>query len=366
MKKIILMLTTTLIAGSCAKMNDKHDEFLARGETVYIGKVDSVRYYPGKNSKLLFRYWISDPRAKKMIVSWGVNDTISKTLTIPAHKPADALEALFDSADGITEGNHTFHWVSWDDLGNKSMVFETLASAYGDLYQEKLLNRRVTNTDVNEVTGDITVTWGNASSTEELGVEVYYTTRNNEPVTVYYPKLGNSSTLENVDYTEGITYTTLYVPAPTAIDTFFTSIARMPVRKIINVALNKPVIAGSVNAEAAEQQAVNAVDGNHTASSSTPRWVSAANGPHTLEIDLQGTYEISSVGMWNGSSGNYSNPVTITLQAWIDDAWKDVHVAPNVTQYTSEFPPVTTGKVRLVGAGQVRLYEVEVYSIITY
>jgi hypothetical protein len=364
MKKIILLLAIVVfITGNCAKMNDKHDEFLARGETVYIGKVDSVRSYPGKNNKLLFRYWISDLRAKKVTVSWGVNDALSKTLTVPPHKLTDTLEALFESSDGITEGNHTFHWVSSDDLGHKSMTFETLASVYGDLYQEKLLNRRVTATDVNETTGDITVTWANASSEEELGVEVSYTTRGSEEITTYYPKLGNTMVLENVDYTKGVTYTTLYVPVPAAIDTFFTQPVRMPIRKVINVALGKPATAGSVNSADETQQPPNAVDGNHAIGAS--RWISASAGPHWLEIDLQGSYEISSINMWNGSGG-YNYPVTITLQVQNGDGWRDVHVAPDVTQYTATFPPVTTDKVRLVGASQVRLFEVEINSIITY
>ncbi|MDR1666499.1 MAG: discoidin domain-containing protein [Bacteroidales bacterium] len=365
MKKSIILLAIVIITGSCAKMNDKHDEFLARGETVYIGKVDSVRSYPGKNNKLLFRYWISDPRAKQVTVSWGVNDTLHKTLTIPPHKIADALEALFDSADGITEGNHTFHWVSSDDLGNKSMVFETLASVYGNLYQEKLLNRRVTGTDVDEGTGDITVSWANASSEEELGVEVSYVTRGNEAKTIYYPGLGNSVTLENVDYTKGVTYTTLYVPTPGAIDTFFTQPVSMPIRKVTNVALGKPVTASDVlTVGNAAQAPENAVDGNHATNAG--RWVSTAGaGPHTLEIDFGETYEISSINMWNGNGG-YNTGFPMTLYAWIAGAWTEIHSAPDITEYSAAFSPVSTDKVKLEARGQTRLFEIEIYSIITY
>jgi len=366
MKKLVLFFISISLLVGCTEMNDKHDEFLARGETVYIGKVDSVVSFPGKG-RLLLRYWISDPRAKNVTLYWGVNDVYSKTLTIAQHSSADALEAFFDENDeGFSEGNHTFHWISSDLYGNKSMVFEMIASVYDALYQEKLLNRRVVETNPAD-NGDVEITWASASSEEEIGIEIFYTDIEGNSFAEYYPQFGTSMTLENVDFTQGITYRTLYKPEPLAIDTFYTNIAKVDIIKTINVALGKPVTCSDINdPSSAAQQPENAVDGNYATNAT--RWVATVGGPHWLEIDLQGEYSISSFKTWNGSGG-YNYPIgNIELQAWIDGQWVIAHSVSGNTDslYGADFAPVTTDKVRFFTPNEVRLFEIAVYSVIRY
>jgi hypothetical protein len=364
MKNLLLIFVSIVCLGGCAQMNDKHDEFLARGETVYIGKVDSVVAFPGKG-RLMFKYWISDPRAKNVTLYWGTENAYSKVLTIEEHLPADALETLLTESDGITENTYTFHWISSDQHGNKSMVFESIASVYGNQYQEKLLNRRIVATDPDD-DGNIGVTWAGASSDEELGIEIFYTDKGGQPVTAYYPQPGTSLTLTNVDYPHGVTYRTLYKPAPTAIDTFYTAAARMDIVKRVNVVLGKPIIASDILNDT--YPASKAVDGLLGDAS---RWVSSAAGSeHWIEIDLQGEYSISNYKFWNGSSNNYSNNplASFKLQAWVNGAWTDAHVSTvaNSGIFSTDFPPVTTSKVRFSSPTQTRIYELEVYSIIVY
>ncbi|GHV64821.1 hypothetical protein FACS1894199_03980 [Bacteroidia bacterium] len=362
-----LIACVVIFLVGCAEMNDKHDEFLARGETVYIGKVDSVQAFPGKE-RLLLKYRISDPRAKNVTVYWGVNDVYSKVLPVTQHAPGEALEEIFSAADGLTEGNYTFHWVSSDLNGNKSMVFESLASIYGSLYQERLLNRRIVET-IPADNGDLGITLAGSSSSEEIGIELFYTKMDGTEVTGYYPQAGTSISLLAVDYTKGVRYRTLYKPSPTAIDTFYVNISSVAITKVTNVLLQKPVTASHTNDNSNATFAPgNAVDGvRHYAPNN--RWVSTNGGfPQYMEIDLQGEYTISSFKMWNGNN-TYNYPIgRFELQAWIDGNWVSVHsVTDNIDPtYGADFEPVATTKVRFVVYNEVRLYELEVYNVVTY
>lgn len=349
-------------------MNDKHDDFLARGETVYIGKVDSVRALPGRE-RLLLKYWLSDPRAKTLTLTWGTNNANSRVLTIDPHNPSDELEVSFEGENALSEGNYTFNWVSMDDHGNKSMVLETLASVYGPLYQEKLLNRRVTETNINDG-GDILVTWAGSSSEEEIGVELFYTNRSGEPVTEFYTSfLNNQLTMDDADYTKGVSYRTLYKPDPNAIDTFYTDIISMDITKIVNVSVGKPVTVGSVHQDnPASFGGENAVDGNYA--TSAPRWISGdADGTHWIEIDLQGEYAVNGFMSWNGNGNYTSYPLSdITLSVWDGTDWVRVFSVTGNTEgiVGGNFNSVTTEKVKFESASKTRIYEIEIYSIIRY
>ncbi|MDR1676229.1 MAG: discoidin domain-containing protein, partial [Tannerella sp.] len=290
-----------------------------------------------------------------------------RVISVPVHAPSDELQVFFDGADALAEGSYTFHWVSSDQHENKSMVFEKIASVYGALYQEKLLNRRILETIPDDAAQKLTIRWAPGSSEEEIGIELQYTTTGGELKTDRYPRnLVTTLILDDIDFTKGVTYRTLYVPEPAAIDTFYTATTRASIVKITNVARGKPAVSSdNLNATYPAEKAVDGQLGDAS------RWVSSASGSeHWIEIDLQGEYSINSYAFWNGSSNNYSNNplASFKLQAWINDAWIDAHASavPNDGPFSTDFPPVTTTKVRFVTPTQTRIYELEVYSKIVY
>ncbi len=365
--KNIALLFAIILLGACAKMNDKHDEFLARGETIYIGKVDSVTTFPGRE-RLLLKYWLSDPRAKNVTVYWGVNNSKSKVLKVTPHAATEPLELYFGGDEYLTEGNYTFSWISTDDHGNKSMVFEKIASVYGPLYQEKLLNRRATEAKVNDA-DNVEITWAGATSDEEIGIEMYYTDKSGNAVEVYYPTLSTSQTLTDVDYLKGVTYRTLYIPEPTAIDTFYTELTRLDVSKVVNITQGKPVTHSDCDpVNYIGELAVDGITGT-----SASRWVSNnSNTEHWIEVDLQGTYSINAFRMWRDVSQAAQKMKQFKLQAYVNDQWKDVvsESSNEEALYYKEFAAVETSKVRLYVPAytdnRARVYEIAVYSVIKY
>lgn len=52
-------------------MNAIHDEYLKRGETIYIGAVDSLKSNPGNNRVRLKWQMNADPRIKDLIICWN-------------------------------------------------------------------------------------------------------------------------------------------------------------------------------------------------------------------------------------------------------------------------------------------------------
>ncbi|MDR0573257.1 MAG: discoidin domain-containing protein [Tannerella sp.] len=371
MKKYVFYTIGLCVAAaafnSCSDMNDMHDKYLRDGEKTYVGRVDSIKTFSG-DERVLIQYWITDPRVKSLHVLWNQKrDSI--IVPVPEHKPLDVMEVMIGEGNGsIAEGDHTLFFYSHDERGHRSVVFETLINIYGERYQEQLLNRRVTGNEPSD-DGTLVINWAGANSNDEVGVEIVYTQQGKtKPDTAYYPDMGSAVTLENVDYTQGVTYRTLYKPTPEALDTFYTSFARINIRRITNVALGKPASGSPANdPAAANQQPSNAVDG--VTATSGGRFVSTtAAAPRWIEIDLQGEFTVSGFKTWSGS-GSYGYPMsTFELQAWIDGDWVTVHsVAGNSDPlYGADFPPVTAGKIRLTGNIEFRLYEIEVYSIVTY
>src|SRR5690554_2206975 len=67
---LAVCIFTVSVLSSCSKMNDLHDEYLKRGEQIYVGQPDSAKIFPG-NERALLRYWTSDPKASKLLVYWN-------------------------------------------------------------------------------------------------------------------------------------------------------------------------------------------------------------------------------------------------------------------------------------------------------
>ncbi|MDR2472985.1 MAG: discoidin domain-containing protein [Tannerella sp.] len=362
---IVSILSVVGILSSCSNMNDMHDKYLRDGETTYVGRVDSVLYSAGRE-RVKIHYWVTDPRVKELRLLWNQKRD-SLVVPVPEHQPLDALEVIIGDGKGvIAEGNHNFFFFSHDNRGHRSVVFETLINVYGQQYQDRILSRSVIETQVAD--NDVTVVFSGASSNEEVGIEMTYTNLDNKTITAFFPDAGTEIKLQNVDFSKGLSFQTLYLPEPTAIDTFRTTAERIPIVQITNVAQGKPVTCSDIlTPTEPTQQPQNAVDGNTAYTSG--RWVSTANGEHWLEIDLLGEYTVSSFKTWNGQGSGYGNPIArMKLQVWNDGAWLDVHEVTGNTDplYGASFEPITTTRIRLYCYNQTRLFELAVYSIIRY
>ena len=364
----IIIICIIFAATSCEKMNDKHRPWLENGEIIYIGKVDSLQSFSG-NERILFQYWISDPRVKTLHISWALGRE-SLEIPIPVHLPTDTFELYIGGIDNqikIDEGNHTFNLVTYDHHGNKSVIFETTANVYGQSYQNRLDNRPMVSAEANG--DDVTLTWGGINNNDEIAINVNYTTASDIPATLRYTSSeATSVVIPSVKLTEPITYQTMFLPEPSAIDTFVSGWQKIDIQTTINVVLNKPVTHSDFNVPGQEGQM--AVNGDRTTAT---RWVSDdSNNEHWIEVDLQGTYTINAFGMWRDMSNVAQQMQMFRLQAWIDGEWVDVVSEDDnrFVVYYTEFDAVTTDRVRFYIPpylnNRLRLNQIEVYSIIRF
>lgn len=329
------------------------------------------------DNRIRFRYWISDPRARHIKIHWSSGRDSLIVPVVPQY-PAGAYELTLEAPHKtIAENNYTFQWVTWDNLGNRSTVFEKNASVYGSRYRARLTSKIVSNLEFPG--NDLTLHWAAPTNANDIGVELTYTGRDGLSRVEYVSNSDMSYTVEvsgvertrykntlpDVDLTKGVSYQTLYLPEPTAIDTFRTESARVAIVQRVNVALGKAATASSITSGF---PATNAVDGLRTDAS---RWVSATpeNQECWLEIDLGDEYTIDGIKTWNGSSGVANTAIPkFDFEAWDGSGWQKLisETSNAAAEYSKNFTPVTTSKVRFYSYIRTRLFEIEVYSTIAY
>jgi hypothetical protein len=376
MKNLLVysLFAVIILFYACEDMNDKHDKYFREGEKIYIGKVDSVKTFSG-DERIKFRYWLSDPRAKTLKIYWS-NKKDSITIPVAPHAARDSFDIIIGGQKAIAENNYTFQLVSYDGEGNYSVTVEKNANVYGSRYKSRLTNKIVSSIELSE-TGMV-INWAAPTNAEDAGIETVYTDLSGNPVKrlisnedMRYEVIENGMAknfykleLEDIDYSKGVKYRTLYLPESSVIDTFYTQSASVEIIRRINVAFGKT--ATSSDNLNASFPASNAVDGVFADAS---RWVSTASGEHWLEIDLGEEYNIDGFKTWNGSSGQFNTPIPkFDFQIWSNGAWVSLVSVDNNTnaQYAADFETVSADRVRFYSYSQTRLFEIEVYNTVKY
>jgi hypothetical protein len=188
--------------------------YLQRGETIYIGKLDSLKTFAGKE-RILLRYWSSDPKAVQLTLYWNLR-TDSMTLSIPSHAANDSVDVWLPN---LPEYSYSFEAVSRNAEGTKrSIAYPFTASSYGDLFQASLTNRL--SEYARHIGGkSLEIKWFGAIE-RAVGTEVFYTDTDNQSKIRFVPISEAITTIQNVK--GDISYRTLYLPEETAVDTFYT------------------------------------------------------------------------------------------------------------------------------------------------
>lgn len=124
------------IMGSCDKMDKTYAEFLESGPIIYNAKLDSVKTYPGRNRILVTWHPITDPRITKVKVFWSDD---KESLEMPVTSGQDTTLLI----EGLSEGNYTLNFYTYDNAGNHSMKVEVLGKALGEAYEQRLSLRNI-------------------------------------------------------------------------------------------------------------------------------------------------------------------------------------------------------------------------------
>ena len=173
----IICACAAMLMFSCDNINSMHEEYLNRGEGIYIGAADSVQAYSGYR-KIQLKWKINaDPRIDKAIIYW---DKRAQNVTVPINREASEGEMWMEAIlEDMQEIQYIFEIEMQDNTGLVSLPVEVIGAALGDTYLESLYSRVITNIR-KLANGDISITWADVNSATLQYTEVHYTDDNGQ------------------------------------------------------------------------------------------------------------------------------------------------------------------------------------------
>ncbi|MDR2472753.1 MAG: hypothetical protein LBD53_04190 [Tannerella sp.] len=192
-----LCAVTLCILYACDNMNTIHEEYVDRGETLYIGVADSITVRSGLN-KIGFEWKINaDPRISKTVIYWNQRNN---KVEVPVERTSESEMWLSTVVNNLEEGEYIFEFEMHDNKGNISKAIEISGLVLGDVYIENLRSRGIKEIS-KLVTGDMQISWEPVSATAVtlLHTVVEYINKNDEKQLIEIPNDETVTLLENLE-----------------------------------------------------------------------------------------------------------------------------------------------------------------------
>lgn len=223
--QFLIFLIGAFLITSCEKMDDTYDQFIKGGETIYVGKADSLKAHGG-NHRLELSWIISDPKTESYTVYWdNKTDSISKSV-----EKLSGIDTIHLVIDNLSEGIHYFTVYMYGTENHHSVPEEVIGKVYGKTYQESLLPRLYS--DLQREENNVKVFWEGASQ-DLTYVELHYKNDNGDSIIQYISGNEDSSIIDNFGMYPEFTYRSAFLPDSIAIDTFFTPFEKVDLSEFI-------------------------------------------------------------------------------------------------------------------------------------
>lgn len=225
MKHIII--TLCIIAGicsSCDGMLDNIQPYLEVGETIYVGKIDSLSTSSGRNRIQLNGYYMYGVTQKKCIIRWQSLEEEEKSIELDVTRkdPIDPFEVIINN---LEEGQYKFSITTYDAKGNASIESAIDGYVYGEMYESNLTNRKIDQLKVEEE--NVVISWRPAN--DALKCEIFYTTIAGEEKRIEIPITETETHIADCDLTTTLRWRTVYLPEKTAIDHFYSEFTEIKI-----------------------------------------------------------------------------------------------------------------------------------------
>ena len=135
----------SLLAGffftiSCNDMNDIQSKFADLAEETYLGKVDSIRSFPGYGRAKITWYIGSDPKIEQTVIYWNMRkDSIVKDFV--RTQPGVQKDSIL--VENLPEGTRQYEFRNINKLGQTSLYSKASVTAWGENLVKKLSPRIV-------------------------------------------------------------------------------------------------------------------------------------------------------------------------------------------------------------------------------
>ncbi len=224
-KKNIIYLLSLIFAFSvigCGDMSETYSEFVKDGETIYIGKPDSIKVRSGKERVEISWLLLSDPKISKYKISWNNGENFLESDLVRSDR-VDTVRVIIEN---LPEYIYDFDIVHYDDQGNSSVKSTAIGRTYGALYQSTLINRSIRSMLRVNDSKDLMIEWY-AASDEVLNVELNYIDALGSPIVRELAPGNLLDTLLNFPVNGVFEYQTRYLPQPDALDQFIVPAAEV-------------------------------------------------------------------------------------------------------------------------------------------
>lgn len=206
---IAVCIGTISIFQSCSDITEMQKDFLDRGETIYVGRIDSVKFRGGLNRIQMEGLLGYARSATRCVITW--NDQTLE-YTIDEIRQGDTAKILISD---LEEGTYRFYVQTFDNEGNQSLKDEYYGYVYGEEY--KLTQSPKFISEMKPDPSKMLLIWN--TSENAILVKLTYENQEGEMISQILP--GNIKETEITDWAQGgkiecITYT---LPEENALDT---------------------------------------------------------------------------------------------------------------------------------------------------
>lgn len=222
-----LAVLLAVLSLSCTK-SDEYKKFLSSGPQTFPAKADSLKVFTGRYRVMLSWIIVSDPSVTKARIYWN-NRADSMEVPIQKVTLPDTVKAVVSN---LEEKPYTFEVFTFDKYGNRSVGVSASGRSLGERYEEALLDWGI---NMKIIIGaappynSALVNWGAFYLDGLIGVRVTYTDKDGADQDVLVPADPVAappvvtSMFEKFVPGASFSYSTLYLPEATAIDTMHTA-----------------------------------------------------------------------------------------------------------------------------------------------
>lgn len=212
------LLAGMLLAISCDDMNDIQSQYADRAEKIYLGKVDSINYYPGLGRVKLTWYVSADPKIEKTIIYWNMrNDSLVKEFT----RTTPGVQKDSIMIDNLPQGSMLFEFRNVSKDGETSLYSKAAATVWGTEFAEGLYTRKLVSQNFDYESSTIALGFSPVFDSDSVVFsQLVYMNNQGESKTVRIERATNSVTLPEIADGTQIQFRTAFF-LPQGIDTIF-------------------------------------------------------------------------------------------------------------------------------------------------
>ena len=219
-----------LLATGCDSMNDIQETFAAREEVVYLGKVDSLRFFPGFGRAKITWYIGADPKIQQTVIYWNMRqDSLVKPVNRTKAGP------LKDSiiVENLPEGSSLFEFRNTNDRGESSLFSSLTVSSWGGQFAEGLTRRKIVSKELDYDNASVRVELSPTVKDDNVVYsEIKYVDKKGSEQVLRLQREDTLAVLPDVPDGGFFEIRTVFF-LPTGIDTVYSDYAATPIPKAI-------------------------------------------------------------------------------------------------------------------------------------